>query len=281
MNFANSLFHPCPPETNCPNCSALSTAADSSAFDWSFLDGVYCISLQSRDDRMASAAGEFHRVGLCKHVEFYRPAKHPTSPKKGIWESHRAVAQQARAQGQSRVLIFEDDVVFSRLLNPRTVLAIRKALQQLPPEWKGFYLGHWPLSAQFLNWKTFRTISYCAHAYIASDRLIDWLCEHPYSKKIPRVVIGGKGIDAAFAALSEMYALFPMIALQSGSPGDHKAPNPRRRKLRDYVLNTRFRDPLLANLLRPNEMIVVAMSPLFSLYAATRHLLARLVGGGG
>ncbi|MFO1433651.1 MAG: hypothetical protein U1F76_26740 [Candidatus Competibacteraceae bacterium] len=238
--------------------------------DWSFLDGVYCISLQSRNDRTTSVARELHRVGLCRQVLFYRPVKHPTSPTRGVWESHRVVAHYARAQGQKTILILEDDVKFSTSLRPTKVHAVRKALRKLPSEWLGFYLGHWPLKAYFVDRHTVRTSSFCTHAYIASHRLIEWLCAHPYSKSITRAAFGGKGIDAAFAALPEMYAFFPMIATQSTSPSDHIRPSTVRDNLRDYIIHSRLRDHLLAHLMRPSEMLVAALSPLFRLWATLR-----------
>ena len=131
MTTAEPYFHRCPPDPDCPYCSDLETARGAGGLDWSFLDGAYCISLQSRPDRAERVAREFHRVGLCQQVVFYRPVKHPTSSKKGIWASHRAVAGEARDHGQKRVLILEDDVVFSRSLGPRSMAKIRRSLERL------------------------------------------------------------------------------------------------------------------------------------------------------
>ena len=140
-------------------------------FDWSFLDGIYCISLQSRDDRTASAAAQFHRLGLCRRVVFYRPLKHPTRTVIGIWESHRAVAVRALAHEQGTVLILEDDVLFGERVRPRTIGAIAGALRGLPPDWMIFYLGHMARWAYFVRPRVLRVSSTAAHAYIASPRL--------------------------------------------------------------------------------------------------------------
>ena len=84
--------------------------------DWSdVVDAVYCISLQTRPDRMAAAHAEINRVGLAPLTTFYRPLPHPERPVQGIWESHRAVARHALERGLRRVLILEDDIRFSRL----------------------------------------------------------------------------------------------------------------------------------------------------------------------
>ena len=271
MNLESALFHPCPPQPGCPYCAEHATTSPESRLDWPFLDGVYCISLQSRNDRATTVTRELHRVGLCRQALFYRPVKHPNSPTRGVWESHRVVAHYARAQAQKTILILEDDVRFSSSLRPQKVHAIRKALRRLPPHWLGFYLGHWPLKAYFVNKRTFRTYSFCTHAYIASHRLIEWLCAHPYSNSIARSAIGGKGIDAAFAALPDMYALFPMIATQSTSPSDHIRPSAVRDNLRDYIIHSRLRDHLLAHLMRPSEMLVAALSPVFRLWTTLKR----------
>jgi len=261
-----TVFHPCPVDSACPYCSGSLTVKGDAAFDWSFLDGVYCISLRSREDRAASAAGQFHRVGLCRHVLFYRPIKHPKSAKRGIWESHRVVGAHARQRGSARTLIMEDDVLFSRLLRPRTVRAIARALGSLPPDWMIFFLGHWPLWAYFVKPNVLRTGSACAHAYIANSRLLGWLEEHPYDspgiRKAPRVV--GAGIDAAYARLEAAYALFPMIAIQSASKSDNMRHDPtnKKRKLRHLIRRSRHREWLLSHLMRPNEFLIVLLSPL-------------------
>ncbi|HVO83549.1 MAG TPA: hypothetical protein VMU60_03890 [Syntrophobacteria bacterium] len=270
------LFHSCPVDPACPYCNGLMDSDNAEAFDWSFLDGAYCISLKIREDRAASAATQFHRVGLCRHVLFYRPIKHPKSAKHGIWDSHRAVGEHARRRGCARTLIMEDDVLFSRRLRPHKVRALAQALDSLPPDWMIFFLGHWPLWAYFVRPDVLRTGSACAHAYIASSRLLQWLQDHPYGapdvQKAPRVV--GAGIDSAYARLAAAYALFPMIAIQSASQSDNmKDPSQaKKRKLRHLIRRSKHREWLLSHLMRPNELLIVMLSPLFF---ALRHAIHR------
>lgn len=257
---ASPLFHPCPPDPGCPHCRG--TAGD--RFDWSFLDSAYCISLQSRPDRMAEAAAQFHRLGLCRRVTFYRPVKHPTMPKVGIWESHRAVGLEALRRGQRHALIFEDDVRFSRHVGPRTVRAVAGAFRKLPPDWTIFFLGHWPLRAWFVRRNLLRTVSGCAHAYVAGPRLLQWLRDHPYGTA-PIVRMVGVSIDAAYAALPGAYAYFPMLAIQSTSRSDHMSRDPSRRvkRFRHLFTRTRYREILHSGLMRPTELAVAACSPAF------------------
>jgi GR25 family glycosyltransferase involved in LPS biosynthesis len=257
------VFHTCPPDPSCPYCSG--GIGSARALDWSFLDAVYCISLRSREDRAMSVAAQFHRAGLCRRVLFYRPVKHPERGIIGSWESHRAVAAHARARGCRTALIFEDDVQFVRPLTAQSVRAIGRAVASLPPEWMIFFLGHWPLWAYFVRAHVLRTSSACAHAYIASPRLLNWLHEHPWgAPDIRKRRLVGKALDSAYARLPATYALFPMIATQSISQSDNVIVcRKKNTKLKHIVTHSRYREWLLSKLMRPFEAIVVTLSPLF------------------
>jgi hypothetical protein len=134
---------------------------------------------------------------------------------RAIWDSHRAVAADAIAKGFARILVLEDDVLFTR---PRETLArrITAALSALPPTWWGLYLGHVPIQAYFLRPNLLRVRSGCTHAYIANAPLLAWLASTaPMSPQAPMWRWIGRSIDAAMSSLPEMYAMFPMIAVQS------------------------------------------------------------------
>jgi GR25 family glycosyltransferase involved in LPS biosynthesis len=264
------IYHPCPPEPSCGYCNG--TVDGASRLDWSFLDAVYCISLKTRGDRLAQAAAEFHKLGLCRRVIFHRPDKHPKSGRIGSWEAHRAVAMHALAHDCRRVLICEDDVLFTRRIGPATLASIERALQALPDDWMIFFLGHWPLAAYFVRPNVLRTSSACCHAYIASPRLLQWLRDHPW--RAPGVEISpiaGRGVDSAYARLPQTYALFPMLAIQRVSRSDHfdklSPRRKRKRKLRHLIIRSRYRELLLSRLMRPFEVIVALLSPVFLLKA--------------
>jgi len=256
------VFHACPPDPSCPYCNG--SIAPAQALDWSFLDGVYCISLKSREDRVATVSAQFHKVGLCRQVLFYRPLRYPGRGYIGSWESHRAVAEHARARGYDTTLIFEDDVQFVRRLTPRSVRAIGRAIKRLPPDWMIFFLGHWPLWAYFVRPNVLRTSSGCAHAYVVSPRLLDWLHEHPWGTPgiVKRRFIG-KALDSAYAMLPATYALFPMIATQSISKSDNFVLSHKKNtRLKHIITHSKYREMLLSRLMRPVEAIVVLLSPL-------------------
>ena len=181
-------FHPCAPVAGCSYCNGSINTGSSLYFDWSFIDAAYCISLKTREDRTASASAQFHQVGLCQHVLFYRPEKHPSSPIKGIWTSHCVVGVHSLQRGCKRVLIMEDDILFTPLLRPPRVRKIQQALDKLPPEWLIFFLGHWPLWAYPVRYNIVRSQSACAHAYIASRRMLQWLSENPYNSSHKKII---------------------------------------------------------------------------------------------
>ncbi len=272
-------YHPCPPDPSCPYCNG-SIRKTGEALDWSFLDAAYCISLKTRDDRVAEASAQFHKVGLCQHVIFYRPDRHPEKGFAGSWESHRIVGMDALERGCARTLIFEDDVVFSRRVRPRTVRTIARALDHLPQDWTIFFLGHWPLSAYFVGRSVLRTSSACSHAYIASPRLLQWLRDHPWgSSDVPKSRLAGKGVDSAYSKLPGTYALFPMIAIQGTSKSDNfNDPRPdkkKKRRLRHLVTRTGHREYFLSKSMRPGEIIIVLLSPAFLMAELARRVRAR------
>ena len=69
--------------------------------------------------------------------------------------------------------------------------------------------------AYFLRPNLLRVRSGCAHAYIANEPLLAWLASTPpMSPEAPMWHWIGQSIDAAMSSLPEMYAMFPMIAVQ-------------------------------------------------------------------
>jgi hypothetical protein len=72
------------------------------------LDAVHCISLQEQALRTQQAIAHFHRIGLCRHVTLYRPARGKNGDR-AIWKSYQALARHAPANGRRHLLMLEDD----------------------------------------------------------------------------------------------------------------------------------------------------------------------------
>lgn len=69
----------------------------------------------------------------------------------------------------------------------------------------------------------------------------------------------GRGVATAYAALPDAYAYCPMLAIQSASPSDH------------LHLPSGVRELLLSRLMRPDEYVAAALSPLSYLLDRARR----------
>jgi len=224
QTHASAYWHPCPPAE--PHES---TACIAPRSEWSFVPAAVCISLQERPDRMRAAAAQFRRVGLDGIVRFYRPVRDRTPrlarpATRGIWESHRAVAQWALQQGLPSVLVFEDDVVFAADLAVADVRRVAHCARSLPPRWSILFLGHMPLVSFVVHGVPHlrRTVSVCFHAYMMSRRMMHWLAAHPYDTTAWWMF---QDVDLVAALrVPECYAVYPMICFQSGAATDNPKP---------------------------------------------------------
>ncbi|GAC1559991.1 MAG: hypothetical protein NVS2B5_23580 [Beijerinckiaceae bacterium] len=224
-------------------------------------DAVYCISLKEQPHRADAALQHLREQGLGGGLTFYRPARGLHTPR-AIWASHRAVASHALHQGYERVLILEDDVQF-RVNNHVMLKRLSRAIARLPEGWWALFLGHFPLQMYFRARGLVRIRSGCTHAYVANRPLLHWLAgTEPMDPEIPVSARIGSSIDAAFANLPGMYALFPMIAFQRFT-GDHRIhPTIDARGMRRSIADpARYRRLILFRGMRLAEIGGVLLSP--------------------
>lgn len=172
-----SAWIKCPIRKGCGHCDK----GHSEWNTWSFFqDQIYCINLLDRDDRYQSSQEEFHRVGLCRYVTYYRTVK-PSGidvPKGmsqgtyGCWLSHIAVNTKAANSGAPYALIFEDDVKFlsftskdiQQMIHSLSTRKMRRS------NWDFFHLGYIALRAHYFEGHhLFRIKSLMAEAYISSE----------------------------------------------------------------------------------------------------------------
>ena len=182
-------------------------------------------AFRCRSNRTAPAKPPLISIALlCRHVTFYRPSRGDYG-ERAIWDSHRALARDALANGCRSALMLEDDVLF-RQSWAKLARSIERAMAALPSDWWCLYLGHLPQQAYFVRLRILRTRSALTHAYIAGPRLLAWLAEtEPFSVGVATWRRIG-GLDGSMANLPGMYALFPMAAVQ--------------RFLGDYRIDTRI-----------------------------------------
>lgn len=207
-------------------------------WNWSFVDTAFCICLRDRDDRKRHAEDQFHKVGLCTKVLFYRAEKPTLEEVKmlnikergyyGSWESHRAVTRLALQLGSKSNLVFEDDVLFRDILTPATLEVVaqhvRDDLPDVDPLWEIYYLGHMPLygclpTPRSQMWRTHSTM---LHAYVQS---LAWMKRFA---AMPFVGYGKDGdqetqLDFWTMRKTRQYAHRPMLAVQADMRSDNAA----------------------------------------------------------
>lgn len=203
---------------DCPNCRDQNL----SPYNWNWLPVAVCISLREREDRVKESSLQFHKIGLCQRVIYYRPTR-DKKPARGCWESHRKIAKIARDVWKlDKIAVFEDDVLFADNIAPQRINNLDATLDSLPKNWNAFYLGHWSVLALPRQKGVNRSVSFCTHAYIMNKPLMTWMVKHPFDNMpLPKVLPSMfSGIDIHMSGKKKMYSMSPMIAYQSGSPGN-------------------------------------------------------------
>jgi len=164
------------------------------------VDGVFCISLEEREDRRDLLRQEFADTGL--KVEFYI-AKRDVEPARGCFTSHQACAALALERGYKNVLILEDDATHIGVKSS-AIQSINRFLWLRQPEI--FYLGV-TLGTMWLTWNF--NVARCrakgTHAYVMSDSACKKLLTFEYA---------GQPIDRLYSKNFKAYCAFPMICQQ-------------------------------------------------------------------
>ncbi|WP_448651981.1 hypothetical protein ACSHWC_30150 [Pseudomonas fluorescens] len=164
------------------------------------MDGVFCISLEEREDRRVLLQREFADCNL--NIEFYI-AKRDVNPERGCFTSHQACAALALERGYKNVLILEDDATLVGVKSS-TVRRINHFLSSRRPEL--FYLGV-TLGTLWLTWNI--NVTRCrakgTHAYIFSHSACEKLLTFEYTDL---------AIDRLYSKHFKAYCAFPMICQQ-------------------------------------------------------------------
>lgn len=157
-------------KNNCPYCYAHSNKNTNQWFSaWSRVADLFvCICLQERNDRFKQACDEFHKVGLCSRILFYRPTRplehefqqfkklfHNNTTNEissltigsyGCFKSHQYVNTIALQLGIKRLLVFEDDVMFLPHTTPFAIESLKREVNDTNiSEWDTWHLGYLPL----------------------------------------------------------------------------------------------------------------------------------------
>jgi GR25 family glycosyltransferase involved in LPS biosynthesis len=270
INTSPDHFH----ALECEECKT-----KNSTYDWSWSPIAFCISLKERDDRVRIVSKEFHKVGLCNKIVFYRPLKDKSKIKRpgtrGCWESHRAVAKIALECNLDHAIVFEDDVVFDEDFTPENSIVVKQAFQSLPKKWNVFFLGHTSVMSLPFKKNIIRTWSLATHAYVISKNQMIYLAnrmydDHPFNK------ISSIDYDLANVfARKNTFAMYPMIAYQDNStPSDNQAPlGAKTKKIVDWVISQKT---MKKSQYRSFWILIVALAILSSVTIVSTVVIVKL-----
>ena len=180
---------------------------------WQRIDRIYCISLEDRKDRQASAKDQFARVGLDERVAFLFARRHPTDCEQGIFESNQTCLKMGLDAGARHTLVFEDDVVFGRIDALRLAKGIDFFMNT--DDCEILFLGCLTGRSRATETPGVRSIQYrcLTHAYLIKQSLARQVADTPW-QKVPYDMMLKKSIHRPFV-------LYPSIAFQSNSPSDN------------------------------------------------------------
>lgn len=167
-------------------------------------------------------------------IEVLRNKRNSTNPIKGCFDAHMNAYREVVRRGYQSALIFEDDVHF---LRPLDIGRLNELLKKLAFDL--FYLGHRPVFKQDTWMKaieiagTFQVRTNDRHAFVISGE---------YAKKVIGMPWAGKNGDVILRNNAEnAFALYPMVAIQTGSVGSQSFKNGFSELVNEYIQVSRLK----------------------------------------
>ena len=186
-----------------------------------FFDAIYCINLAQETGRWHEVSARFARLGIADRVRRFEAIRTQPNHHIGCGLSHRGVIAEAHAQGREKVLVFEDDVLFTDDAIPGLQAGVAELSTR---DWKLFYLGACRWNQDFPPLPGFTRLAQagavtCAHAVAYHHSLYDRIL-----REVPGDAAGMEqflnrhhGIDQyyAFHITEQKYMLSPVVASQA------------------------------------------------------------------
>jgi len=141
----------------------------------SFFPFKVCLNHPAASKRWDDCLQEFKRVGLNGVVRF--EALPSIGPHQSFNLSMRTILQYFERSPFNRLLILEDDVVFTKLDH------IEAALRELPEDWDILYLGAnilhpEPKPEAYSPHLARISAAWCTHAIAFNKKCVNWLLQH-------------------------------------------------------------------------------------------------------
>ena len=177
-----------------------------------FVDRVFCVNLKARKDKKKWISRQFNKYSI--KASFFDAVANKKRPAVGCLQSHLRIIKMAKKQGLKRVLITEDDCLFTEkpLIDESS----------LPEDWQMLFLGG---NVQGVMEDTTKSLSdkkwvkmHCmtTHCYIVNDTAYDRIIEELSVYKQPVDVY----YDKVFHQLGTSYIANPQMATQKDGYSD-------------------------------------------------------------
>ena len=220
---------------------------------FSAFDSIRVISLPDRLDRRTEISKELARVGLAvgegpvRMFDAIRPADaagFPSVGARGCYLSHLHVLREALEAGTKRLLVLEDDALFTREISGAgELLDLCKS-----DDWDFLYPGHVMLPAipGPLHWIPKDDWLMCTHAYAVNHRVLKPLVaylEEALSRPVGHPGGGPMHLDAAYNHFMRdhphvlTYRSKRSVVIQRSSRSDVAPPKPMHRLIPKSVLH--------------------------------------------
>ncbi len=198
----------------------IAAVRDEIANPFDFFEAIYCINLPQETRRWQEVSARFTRLGIAHRVRRFDAIRTQPNRQAGRALSHRAVVAEAQRQGLEKILVFEDDVLFTA----DAATGLDTAIQELRGRpWDLLYLGACRWNQEFPLLPGFRRLAQagavtCTHAVAYHRSVYDRILrEVPGDAGTMEAWLGThRGIDQYYAVsiAREKYLLSPAIATQ-------------------------------------------------------------------
>lgn len=184
-----------------------------------YFDAIYCINLDSAEERWTAIHERFQRFGIAQRVRRFSAIETPDSHHIGCALSHRSIIEQANRQGLQNVLIFEDDAIFLE----NTLAHLSRSIEELKTQaWQILYLGGhkwgqtYPLAAHCQHLESLCQPLTCTHAVAYHETifpvLLDSIPDQPEAMR--EWLLEHHGIDQYLCGMEGRFITRPVVASQ-------------------------------------------------------------------
>ena len=227
------------------NYSMVPTKETDQSGSWDMFDEIYCITSPWKKERRGPLMIELKKVGLENQVKFIVGILDREHGHRGAWQSHKNIAIDALKNTYKRILVFEDDISFTKSFVDSfqyKLYELSKFLNSVK-NWEYFYFCHNPNAMKSLSKPVFannfvQVNSWGTVAYAMSVSGMEKLALSTYPNA------EGGAVDGVLHSSTQAYSFFPMVI--------HHVPN------FSFTVNSKRSDDFLAGWIKREKMFKIA-----------------------